>query len=127
MPHLCLEYSANVVDEVEHIALFKELHEIMALASDVQAIKSRAVKQELFFIGDGSEERAFIHLSVCLLAGRSVELKSELSRKLHASLKGLFPKTRAKCRCDFTVSIEDMDPAVYTKESLEKSSDVQLS
>ena len=87
------------------------------MVSDIHKIKSRAVQQNDFFIGDGKSERAFVHLSVLLLKGRSEELKQRLSQTLHRCLKAAFPQTAEKMICDFTVSVEDIDASVYMKDS----------
>jgi 5-carboxymethyl-2-hydroxymuconate isomerase len=45
-------------------------------------IKSRAVRLNKFLIGSSSEQRAFVHVKLSILSGRSAEMKRELSRKL---------------------------------------------
>lgn len=116
MPHLFLEYSANITDDIKAVDCLRSLHSVMSLVTDKHKIKSRVIKHEHFLIGD-EEERAFVHLSVLLLAGREEMVKKQLSQDLHSCLKACFPQTYKKNICDFTVSIEDIDPNVYSKES----------
>ena len=79
MPHLTLEYSANV-PELDFVALFAELHAILSELGGVrvQNLKSRVVRTDAYYVGEGQPENAFVHLNVALLAGRSPQWKREI-------------------------------------------------
>lgn len=92
MPHLTLEYSANLA------TLAPTFNPAAALAAINRAafasglfgeadIKSRALACEQFCIGVEAAPRAFAHLRVALLSGRSGEERRQLAAQLLAALK----------------------------------------
>ncbi len=118
MPHLTLEYSANVKDSVDHQALMKRMHEalIQFESFKIQDIKSRCVRHEVFYAADGEARRAFAHLRLELLSGRPTPLKQEIGAKLLELMKSAFPKTYQEMTLDLSFEIRDMARDAYFKE-----------
>ncbi len=56
MPHFVLEYSENVLDQLDPESIFKNLHETLVKSGPftMSAIKSRSVKHSVFRIGGGA-------------------------------------------------------------------------
>ena len=119
MPHLVLEYSANVPDEPDFDLVLRRLHEAMTTAGpfDLANVKSRAVRHERFRVADGAPDRAFVHLTVSVLAGREARVLRETGDALLAVLRESFPRARAERRCDFTVELREMQPELYFKSA----------
>ena len=73
MPHLILEYSANVLDEPDHSRLLQGLHRALAETGlfSLSDFKGRAVRHEpfAFAVADGAPDRAFVALEVQVLDG----------------------------------------------------------
>lgn len=72
MPHLTLEYTANLQPFAagETLARLNQAMLDTALFSEPD-IKSRAIKVDSFQVGIAPATRAFIHVRVAMLAGRS--------------------------------------------------------
>lgn len=73
MPHLTIEYSANVADHVDIDRLVGALHDA-ALATGVaalDALRTRAVRREHYAIADRHPDNAFVAVTARLGAGRS--------------------------------------------------------
>lgn len=120
MPHLILEFSANIAEDLKGVELLQELNTALSetLACPVNAIKSRIKACEEFAVGDGKTENVFIHLEVGLLRGRSVEEKSALSEVFEAILKRYFAKTLSEKAVSLTTEYRDINPETYQKFSV---------
>lgn len=72
MPHLTIEYSANVADHVDIDHLVGALHDT-ALATGVaalDALRTRAVRRDHYAIADRHPDNAFVAVTARLGAGR---------------------------------------------------------
>jgi 5-carboxymethyl-2-hydroxymuconate isomerase len=80
MAHFIVEYSANLQAEKLNVqALLEKLVKsaISTKLFPVAGIRARAHKCENFYIADGTEGFAFVHLEVKLGAGRTDEEKNQ--------------------------------------------------
>ncbi len=117
MPHLVLEYSANVPDHPDVRRVLVDLHDaVMASALfERKDIKSRAVRHEVFAVADGAEDRAFVALAIAILDGRSDEVKSALSEAALDVLVHAYPKLAEGGRGAISVEIRDLHRASYRR------------
>ena len=117
MPHCVLEYSDNIVDQPDFYALLHQVHEFLAGTGmfKLADIKSRVLRHDLFIVGDGSRDRAFVTMNVCIFGGRDEATKAKISNGVLQVLQQHFPKTFAERRCSLTVQISDIDRDSYAK------------
>ena len=118
MPHLTLEYTSNLSDLDPKRILIALNHALVASGQFEEFdIKSRALPLDTFLVGTSDERRAFVHVKLALLSGRSAQTKSDLSgamlRVLRMACKGL-----ADCPVQLCAEIIDMDRASYAKDLL---------
>lgn len=76
MAHFVLEYSANIPAETLNLQLlFSKLHQAAVDSGlfPLKGIRSRAYACHDYRMADGNPEHIFVHLSVLLGAGRSLE------------------------------------------------------
>lgn len=120
MPQVVLDYSANVVQEVDFRQLFSELHRALADAAgvDVAACKSRAMCRETFAIGEGGPEQAFVHLEVGLLSGRTGAQKRDIAAVCLDVLARYYADSLEQLDLQITVEVRDMDAQSYQKRTL---------
>jgi len=116
MPHLHLEYTANLPDLAVEKTLLRLNNVLMAsgqFGSEAD-IKSRAVKVEVFQVGTSLIPRGFIAVRLALLSGRSPQVKKQLSESLLAVLQdlGAWP---AELPVQLSVELLDMDRDAYSK------------
>lgn len=125
MPHLVLEYSGNTRDNLDIAAFFKELHSKLAPVGGfrVQDFKSRAVRMEQHFIGDGSREQSFVNLDIRTFGGKSPASKSAISEAALALLARAFKMTLRETACDISVQITALDRADYSRTRSEHHTD----
>ncbi|HSG80865.1 MAG TPA: 5-carboxymethyl-2-hydroxymuconate isomerase [Gemmatimonadota bacterium] len=117
MPHLTLEYTANLRPDDELDPLFARLHRVLAEVGGVEIgnCKSRAVERDRFFVGEGGAAAGFAHLEVRFLEGRSDELKGEIGRALLEVLRETFAVEQEAQALQISVEICDIRRATYFK------------
>lgn len=118
MPHLTLDYSCNLTTldaDSTLLALNRKLVESGQFAEN--DIKSRARRLDHFRTGIQPDARAFAHITLAILSGRTPEAKQALSAGLLAVLEqsGLgLPGGEVQ----LSVEIRDIDRASYSKTVL---------
>jgi len=82
VPHIILEYSSNLGDEVALARLLDSLHAALGDTESFESerIKSRAVRCETYHVG--SDRRGFVHATVLFSPGRPEALRRQLVRRL---------------------------------------------
>lgn len=117
MPHLVLEYSANVPDRPDLGRVLLDLHAALMASAlfDRKDLKSRAVRHEVFAVADGAPDRAFVALSIAILEGRPDEVKAALSEAALDVLVRAFPKLVAGGRGAISVEVRDLHRASYQR------------
>jgi 5-carboxymethyl-2-hydroxymuconate isomerase len=114
MPHLTLEYSANLAEPADLPGFFASLHEALAtLGIAPDDCKSRATRCEAYRVGTGAPERAFAHLTLAMLDRRSAETQRAAGELALRLLQDAFATTALDC--DLTVEVREMRAAGYFK------------
>lgn len=116
MPHLHLEYTANLTELPVEKTLLRLNNVLMAsgqFGSEFD-IKSRAVKVESFQVGTSLSLRGFIAVTLSLLSGRSPQVKKQLSEGLLAALQDL-GEWPVDLQVQLSVQLVDMDRDSYSK------------
>jgi 5-carboxymethyl-2-hydroxymuconate isomerase len=90
MPHLTLEYTANLDFDVQ--PLLARLHEqvVATGAINLKGIKSRAIKHTQYRIAEGNPDYAFVHVSLLIREGRPIEIQQEVTQRVMTVLKETF-------------------------------------
>lgn len=113
MPHLIVEYSANITDNVKRTKLLNHAHNAMldcgvfTVAADV---KSRAYAADDFAVGEAGTAQSFIHARIYLLEGRTPEQKAAAVDAVFAALQ-----THGAYASQISVDIRDMGRDTYCK------------
>lgn len=108
MPHLTLEYTANLEFDVQ--PLLARLHEELVAtgAVNLKGIKSRAIRHTDYRIADGDPVYAFVHVGLLIREGRPVEVQQEATRRVMAVLKEAFGKQFESGFLSLSVDIKEM-------------------
>ena len=112
MPHLTLEYTANLEFEIQ--PLLARLHEELVAtgAVNLKGIKSRAVRHEEYRIADGDPEYAFVHVGLLIREGRPVEVKQEATRRVLEVLKSVFGERLESGFLSLSVDLQEMPEGI---------------
>ena len=119
MPHLTVEYSANLTG-FPVATVLKELNDSLCASGEVKEeadLKSRAVAHHDVLIGTAGGERGFVFVTLRLLAGRTADAKAALGERIAAVLRQHTPRP-AGMMVQLSVEMVDMDRASYVKERL---------
>ena len=83
MPHVIVDYSANLKD-FEPRPLLLQINTALVETGYCEAldIKSRAHMDDVFVIGLGAEQQAYVHVKVYLLSGRDQQQKQEIGENV---------------------------------------------
>lgn len=117
MPHLTLEYTANLEDFPASRVLARLNGSLLASGQfEGPDIKSRALALDCFQVGDGMSDAAFVHVTLSLLADRTPETKKALSEALLDAVQHVVsPPGHLQACLQTTVEVRDLDRALYSK------------
>lgn len=114
VPHLTLEYSANLPEPADVPGLLATLHEALAsLGIQLDDCKSRVYRCESYRVGTGIVERAFAHLTLAVLDSRLLETQRMAGELALGWLRNAF--VTSGLDCDMTVEVREIRAASYFK------------
>ena len=122
MPHLTLEYSANLAGEDSIGQLCKTLADCLAHCRDTQreneqrvyplgGIRVRALRCEQYCIADGRPDAAFLHANLKIGAGRSEAVKKATGDALFDLIKQHFAAEFEKHGLALSLEINEFSEA----------------
>ncbi len=119
MPHFILEYSDNILEEVDPKDVFQRLHQLLIENGPFKLsdIKSRAVAHKDFYVSDGNDANAFVHLTLSIFKGRGLSIRQEVGKKILAFLQKKFARSYKELHCSITVEIKEINADTYFKIS----------
>ncbi|MBM3580153.1 MAG: hypothetical protein FJX34_05215 [Alphaproteobacteria bacterium] len=120
MPHLIIEHSKNFSQKVVR-DLWSGVHKIMTEIPegnfDPDQCKCRSHSFGKYFVGLHEEgDSAFLHITIKVLSGRSVEIRKKLATKTCELARDIFSKSEISTkRCDISVDVVEMEREIYQK------------
>lgn len=84
MPHLIVEYSANIGEILDLDSLLDRMHATAVESGmfPLGGIRIRAYKSEHYRIADCAPDNAFVHITAIVGAGRSLDRREQVSKTL---------------------------------------------
>jgi 5-carboxymethyl-2-hydroxymuconate isomerase len=115
MPHLKLEYSANVIEKNDLSSLFKNLHVLLAekLLTEIASCTSRAMPCDIYHIADGQTHHAFVHLEIKALSGRTLETLNNTGQHVMETLKNYFSESTEKLNLKISLEIIELQKTYF--------------
>lgn len=112
MPHVIVEYSANLERHVDPQALIDDIHAaVMPLKlADIAALRVRAAPRPHWRIADGNSDNMFIAATARLRIGRSFEQRQELGRTILAAIERRLGAVLDREAVGITVEVHEIDP-----------------
>jgi len=113
MPHLTLEYTANLEFDVQ--TLLARLHEALVAtgAVNLKGIKSRAIRHTDYRIADGDPAYAFVHVGLLIREGRPFEVQQEAAQRVMEALKDAFGQRFESGYLSLSVDIKELCDGIY--------------
>ena len=112
VPHLIIEYSANLDGPLDIAALVDDVH-AAALAHglpSLDALRTRAVARDHYRIADGNPTHGFIALLARIGPGRSAEQKTSFLQVLMDTLEAAVAPIGPDHAVALSVEIQEIDP-----------------
>lgn len=125
MPHIIVEYSANLDGSLDIQALVDDLHQVVVDSgvADVAAIRTRAKRRDVYRVADGDPKNAFVHVVMRLRIGRSEEQRTTLANALLAATDKNLQRAYATHAIAITVEMEEIDNITARKNTIRSKSE----
>jgi len=119
MPHLIVEYSANLDDRFDRDALLDRLYAV-ALETGlfpIGGIRIRAYRAEHHRIADCAPDNAFVHVTAMVGHGRSLEKRKAASELIFAALCEELEPVQAASPLAISFNMQEFDPVLNFKKN----------
>jgi 5-carboxymethyl-2-hydroxymuconate isomerase len=129
MPHIVVEYSANVEDGLSISALVRDVHEAVIATGTFKpaAVRTRAERRDIFLIADCDPQNAFINIVAKIGRGRDAETRRELAQAIMDALERQTTHMFASRGLALSVYVEEIDEAgALRKNNLHARAEQQL-
>jgi 5-carboxymethyl-2-hydroxymuconate isomerase len=119
VPHLIVEYSANLDAKVDIDELLRELHEAAAASGvfPLGGIRTRAARRERYRIADGHPDNAFVHVVARIRHGRPLDVRQRAGTLLFETLCRHLATAYATTPLGISLEVQEIDPDVSYKQN----------
>ena len=113
MPHFVIDCSENIIKIKSHKEIIQKVYDTAESTDlfDKGDIKVRINPFEYYNIGNTKDD--FIHVFANIMEGRTTSQKKNLSEKIIAELKFMFPEVPI-----ISINIRDFEKATYYNKSM---------
>jgi 5-carboxymethyl-2-hydroxymuconate isomerase len=121
MPHIIIEYSANLAARIDVARFVKAVH---AAALDtgvfpIGGVRTRAHPTELYEIADGHPENTFVHVLLRIGQGRDVPTRKRACEQMLAAVCALLDEPFAGAPLAISLEMQEIDAQfAYRKNNL---------
>jgi 5-carboxymethyl-2-hydroxymuconate isomerase len=119
LPHLIVEYSANIEDRIALDALLDKLH-TCALGTGVfplGGLRVRAHRTDAYRIADLSPENGFVHVTALIGHGRPLDVQQRAAEQLFAALTDHLEPLYAKSPLAISLNVQEFHPVLNFKKN----------
>ncbi len=119
MPHLIVEYSANLENELDIAKLIAAVH-AAALETGVfpvGGVRTRAERRDIYAVADSHPDNGFIHVQARIGTGRTPEVRHQAAGHIFAAVKSETAKVFASRPLGLTLEIVEIDPVGSLKHN----------
>ncbi|MEZ5753556.1 MAG: 5-carboxymethyl-2-hydroxymuconate isomerase [Paracoccaceae bacterium] len=119
MPHIQIDYSANLETRLDIAALCRLLRDAAAATGilPLAGIRVRATAATHVVIADGNPDHAFLDISLRLRGGRDPEAKARATAEIFAAAESFCADLLATSSFLLSFEMRDIDPALSPKTS----------
>ncbi|MDX7992820.1 5-carboxymethyl-2-hydroxymuconate Delta-isomerase [Xenorhabdus sp. Reich] len=119
MPHFYAECTENIREQANLPELFATVNQALADTGifPVGGIRSRAIWLDTWQMADGQQDYAFVHMTLKIGAGRSLEDRQKVGEMLFALIKVHFADLMAQRYLGLSFTMEELDPILNYKSN----------
>lgn len=121
MPHVIIEYTDNLAEETDIGVLLKNVNTTLLTHEDVIPIgglRTRAIVLHDYCVADGTEDDAFVHVTIKLGAGRSEETIKKVCDDLFETIKKHFAPIFEQRYLALSMEIFEFTRATYKQNNI---------
>jgi 5-carboxymethyl-2-hydroxymuconate isomerase len=119
LPHLVIEYSANIEKGIALDELLDKLHAV-ALTTGVFPIgglRVRAYRADNYRIADKAPDNGFVHVTALIGHGRPLDVQQRAGEQLFAALSGHLTPLYDKSPLAISLNIQEFHPVLNFKKN----------
>ena len=119
MPHFIAECTDNIREQADLPGLFAKVNEALAATGifPIGGIRSRAHWLDTWQIADGRHDYAFVHMTLKIGAGRSLESREAVGEMLFALIKAHFAELMADRYLALSFELDELHPTLNYKQN----------
>ncbi len=117
MPHIIIEYSANVEERMDMSAFCELMRQTAANidAFPMPGIRVRAYRADYYAIADGNSKHSFIDIGVRLRGGRTLAVRKDALQTLFDAASIFLKPTLTDQSLALSMEMRDIDPELSPK------------
>jgi 5-carboxymethyl-2-hydroxymuconate isomerase len=119
LPHLIIEYSANIEDRIALDELLDKLHNC-ALDTGVfplGGLRVRAHRTDAYRIADKAPENGFVHVTALIGHGRPLDVQQRAGEQLFAALTAHLDPLYATGPLAISLNVQEFHPVLNFKKN----------
>jgi len=119
LPHVIVEYSANIEDQIALDALLDKLH-ACALRTGVfplGGLRVRAHRADAYRIADKAPENGFVHVTALIGHGRPLDVQQRAGEELFAALTKHLEPVYEKSPLAISLNVQEFHPVLNFKKN----------
>jgi 5-carboxymethyl-2-hydroxymuconate isomerase len=119
MPHIIVEYSANIRGRIEAENLVECVHQA-ALRTGVFPIggtRTRAAERSSYRVADGHPDNAFVHIMLRIGHGRDLETRRRAAEQVFGEVCRFLEPLFQSSPLGISLEVQEIDPAVSLKKN----------
>ncbi|MHA0873869.1 5-carboxymethyl-2-hydroxymuconate Delta-isomerase [Enterobacter pasteurii] len=119
MPHFIAECTDNIREQADLPGLFAKVNEALAATGifPIGGIRSRAHWLDTWQMADGRHDYAFVHMTLKIGAGRSLESREAVGEMLFALIKAHFADLMAARYLALSFALDELHPTLNYKQN----------
>jgi 5-carboxymethyl-2-hydroxymuconate isomerase len=119
MPHVIVEYSANLEAKIRIDPLLQALHETVERSgiAELAGIRTRAQRREHFRVADNDPANAFMAIYVRVAQGRDLETRQRLADLVFKAASEHLAPVFANTPLALSTEVQEIDPTVRLQTS----------
>jgi len=119
MPHFIAECTDNIREQADLPGLFAKVNEALAATGifPLGGIRSRAHWLDTWQMADGKHDYAFVHMTLKIGAGRSLESREAVGEMLFTLIKAHFAELMAARYLALSFELDELHPTLNYKQN----------
>jgi 5-carboxymethyl-2-hydroxymuconate isomerase len=111
MPHIVVEYSANLEPAIDISRLLRTVHDAVLDSGvfKIGAVRTRAERRDLWVIADGDPTNSFVHVELRMAPGRDDTTRKRLADTILAALAATTRDVFQRVGMGLSVEVREID------------------